>query len=257
MTRFGFCSRWTGFLAKKDGMVFTLYRGRCKQWSCPECSQYLRSKWRAHLAQRIQELDCERWSFFTITAPSYNLMPYAEQMRLSSALFKAKMDTVMKSLKRKFGKFEYVRVLEIQRRGAIHAHILASFHWQDVRVKEYGENVGQQYSKTLENIVVPLGFGFMCHAENLLYAPTKVAGYVTKYISKASREQEAWLPKGTRYIVTSRGIGALNRHKKGEGEYIVLSNYVRIELSAGFQLWDGDKKHIIGYEDLDESGNYY
>jgi len=121
--KFGYCSRFQGYLCKKTNTGYEVYHGRCKMWYCPECSQLLRAKWRSHLAQRIQALG-GRWCFITITAPSYGKTPYSYQLEKSAHLFKTKMNTVMQWLRDNYGRCNYVRVLEIQKRGAIHAHIL-------------------------------------------------------------------------------------------------------------------------------------
>jgi len=245
MTKFGYCSRFGAFLALKKNDSYTLYRGRCKQWSCPECSQLLRSKWRSFLALKIAELG-GNWSFITITAPSYGNAPYMAQLDKSARLFKTEMNTVMQFIRDNWGKHAYVRVLEIQRRGAIHAHILINLHfpWPELRVIRRGPNTGRCYVPRLKEACKKRGFGTQIDVEVLSGQALQVSTYLTKYITKDSRLGESWLPKNTRYIQTSHDIGALPDYK-GENvdEWTVVKpDQVWLLLERGAMVFDGDKK---------------
>jgi len=260
MSKFGFCSRFGGFLAKRVGDVgYTIYRGRCKQWACPECSQYLRSKWRAHLAQRIQDLG-GKWCFITITAPSYGHTDFSYQLKKSSELFKKEMNNVMIWIRRNYGSHAYVRVLEIQKRGAIHAHILMNF-WFPLplwRVVQSGSNKGKVRIEPLIDYVVSRGFGHSCIIEHLEGSPLQASVYITKYITKESRELGEWLPKGTRYIQTSQSIGALNERVKSSDEWTKLDSWtVGSLVRRGKLVWDGDKKDsLISFFELNDNMEY-
>jgi len=258
------CSRFSGFIGKKHAGLentYTLYRARCKQWKCPECSQYLRSKWRSHLARKIGELNCPTWCFLTLTAPSYNGASFAVQHSLSHKLFKTKMNTLMSWLKNELGKFEYVRIFELQSRGAVHCHMLLSAHFPDAIEKKTGKNKGQFYSERLRDELIKLGFGYIHDIENLIAQPLLVASYITKYITKESRMYGVWLEKNTHYIRCSKRIGALKDKALTSDEWRVFPQTIGYELRHGFELIDGDKSkhqlHFITIDECDESDNYY
>lgn len=251
------CSKFGKFLAKVESeKSVTLYRGSCKQWSCPECSQKLRQKWRSFLAEKVDNLmsNGKVWHFITITAPSYKKTPFLGQLGLSDKLFKTQWNNLMQFLRdQNGGAFNYVRVLEIQKRGAIHAHMICdvSFPIDDVVKIKRGVNAGKSYSIGLKKRAIALGFGHQVNTEPLQKNGLGVAGYITKYISKESRQYESWLPEGTRYIQTSRSIGALPKYKTDDDWMIVAPSGVAGLLKRGFLVSDGDKKNeVITWFDL-------
>jgi len=254
--KFGYCSRFQGYLCKKVPSGYEVYHGRCKQWSCPECSQLLRARWRSHLALRIQELG-GKWMFVTITAPSYKKQPYSIQLELSANLFKKRMNAIMQWFRDNYGRCNYVRVFEIQKRGAIHAHILMNmwFPLPSLTSFQKSKRRGRWQHKLLKEILIKNKFGHHVDVELLTGSPLQCAVYITKYITKESRQFESWLPKGMRYIQCSHGIGALNDKVTSADEWTVLDGRaIGALIRENTMFFDADNKmKEISWFDLDEN----
>jgi len=210
-------------ITDKDGKPQRLLiRLGCKQWQCPICYKRNRELWRHHLMKKIAELG-GKWSFWTITMPSFIHKASTEEMRakLSLMRIRANWDKFMKFMKRKFGRFEYVRVFETHKSGALHIHFLASFHVdaEDYKTTHKGETTEYSYCASLKDILkVAYNFGQMHSVINLPDGEfAKTVGYVTKYMTKEDDFVTKYIGKlRVRRIQTSRKIGAV---PKGKSEY--------------------------------------
>jgi len=258
------CPNWRGFLATDEKIpdATAIARGRCKQWKCPYCSEVLRLAWRSHLSKEIQRLDEKQWCFFTLTFGSMPVSYSREKIRDTTyQASKRAWDVIMKRLKREHGKFQYVRVLELQKRGAVHIHCIASFHFHDIETAKDQNGNEYTFSKGLKKDAKDVGFGFMTSAENLeiIEADTKrVAGYITKYITKSERSDEFWLPKNARFLVMSRDFISLEKSKP-HGEKIGwwrMGNAIGEHLSRN-KIYSLNRKRYIKHSELDENGEYF
>ena len=191
-------------------VLFT--RLRCKQWSCEYCAKKNQSIWRAFLNEKLPQVSANWW-FVTLTAHS--------RMRTQDASYKnlvKGIDTIMKRVRRVFGKVEYVRVYEKHPTSeALHAHFiisgLAPFLARSVRKnnttgwKPRDDRQGYRgtwsirtwFKKTAQECKV----GYQVEVEGVENSYT--VHYVTKYLTKTAQDITV---KGLRHVQTSRGVGS-------------------------------------------------
>ena len=187
-------------------------RVRCKMWQCPYCWRINQAQWRAALFKQLPRIS-KVWSFHTIT-----LDGDLHRAHLTARRIRENWDKLMKRMKRMYGKFSYVRVLEQHQSGEWHIHLLASFHIpaNDLRTV-YNEDgsIKYQYAKTLKDSVFPeTGFGVICSVSNIHPDESTDEGqvaksimYVTKYMTKRDDTLEtAAKQEKIRIIQTSRDI---------------------------------------------------
>lgn len=177
-------------------------RGRCKMWTCEYCAEKNRIQWRAWLLAGVNAFpEGTLWSWFTLTAHSQK-----RKAKRSLANIRIAWDTLLKRMKRKYGKFQYVRVFEKHIDGSYHVHCLANFHFDDLKIRKSKNGIRTSYSKWLSDNAAVLRLGYYTHADNV--PGDKHAGYVvayvTKYITKLSPEFDAELGR-VRHIQTSLG----------------------------------------------------
>jgi len=79
--------------------------------------------------------------------------------------------------------------------------------------------------------------------------------YITKYITKESRQFESWLPKNTRYIQSSHGIGALKDRVTSEDEWTVMDGrMIGALIRENTMFFDADNRmKEITWFDLDSN----
>jgi len=132
------------------------------------------------------------WSFWTLTMPSmfHKLKDEETRARYSLKSIRKNWDKFMKFMKRKYGKFEYVRVFETHESGCLHIHFLANFWIPDKDYKTVYDASGKKdysYSADMKKDAVYYGWGKMHSVENLPIGDfARTVGYVTKYMTKLS-----------------------------------------------------------------------
>jgi len=194
-------------------------RLRCKMWTCEYCAAKNKAIWRAKLLHHIYHVDCD-WSWFTLTAHRY-----ARGEQKSLANLRGAWDSLIKRMKRKYGKFEYARVYEKHADGSYHIHAICSFHFEDIKVRVSRKTKKRtSYSHWLQKTAWELGIGMYTHAENVSRQDFKLeevegeitpetkkklqagyaASYITKYIVKLDTQTKLEL-KNVRHIQTSQG----------------------------------------------------
>ena len=190
--------------------------------------------------------------------------------RRSAYLIRKNADKLMKRLKRQYGKFEYVRVLEQHKSGQLHIHIMASFHFSDLYFEKRGGDKKISVSKSLKNHALACGFGYITHAENLVdadgqaWVAKRAVSYITKYITKDTKSFDA-LRKGlgVRKIQTSRGIlSPFNAKNKNEDDETVwfMSQTVHISeaKNIGFsKVFDVNRKKTLEKSDFNNDDLRY
>ena len=201
------------------------------------------------------------WSFWTITMPSWIHKASTDEKRAKLSLFRIRdnWDKFMKFMKRKYGRFEYVRVFETHQSGCLHIHFLASFHVDasDYRTAHEGSPKEYSYCASLKDAIkVTYNFGEMHSVINLPSDDfAKAVGYATKYMTKEDDFVTKYLGKTrVRRIQTSRKIGAVPK-SKGEYEW---------EISIGITKWDIDeistfdlnKKRVVKIADFEGTSWY-
>jgi hypothetical protein len=143
-------------------------------------------------------------------------------------------------MKRLFGKFQYVRVLEKHESAVLHVHLLASFHVpdSDYKIANKGKKNEYSYSANFKKLLKKQKFGYMTSSINLPVGDfASTVGYATKYMTKEDDFIYALIGDlKIRRILTSRAFGAM-KHAKSEDTWM---------LAHGL-----NKHEAIGYTDLD------
>lgn len=176
-------------------------RLRCKMWTCEYCAKINRAMWRAKLIHHIHETR-GNWSWFTLTAHRY---ARGEQKSLNN--LRGAWDSLIKRMKRKYGKFSYARIYEQHEDKSYHIHAIASIHFDDIAIrKSRTSDKKTSYSRWLKKTAWELGTGMYTHAENIALNELHsgyVASYITKYIVKLSPELKQEFGR-VRHIQTSQ-----------------------------------------------------
>lgn len=110
-----------------DGNDAGVYPLTCKRWSCRHCGP---KKVRRVMAQLRDGMQLGRTRFFTLTAPG------DEDAATSWDEFPYRWKLFHQRVKRKFPDFEYLGVVEVQRRGHPHIHVVyrgGYIHWPVLR----------------------------------------------------------------------------------------------------------------------------
>lgn len=224
-------------------------RVRCKMWQCPYCWRENQRQWQAVLFEQLPAISAV-WSFHTITLPSD-----VHEARQTAARIRSNWEKMIKRMKRFFGKFSYVRVLEQHQSGNWHIHMIASFHVTDGDIRHVFDKDGKfkySYSKQMKEHILPeTGFGYICSVSNLVSSADsdesnarKAIGYVTKYMTKRDSEFEsAAKSEKIRIIQTTRDI-KFKPKKTDEAWYLksgvyiteVLSGDVWVDLNRGGEI---------------------
>lgn len=177
-----FCSNFQALLVGIDGDKLLIARTRCKMWTCPHCATVNQKMWRARIIQHISDNKELNWTWFTLTAHS------KKRGIASLANLRQAWDTLMKRMKRKFGKFQYCRVFERHKDGSFHLHAIASFWFGDIKErKSRKDGTKTKYSVWLKTNASELKLGYYTHADDIETSHAGyIASYVTKYMTKLS-----------------------------------------------------------------------
>lgn len=266
-----YCKNFQGIVRTDEIAPYklTLARVRCKQWSCLYCAQKNAQMWRVALTrQMIDKFPNEKWSFFTITVhlKEHKNLSEEERSRKSARVFRDNADALMKRLKRQHGNFAYVRVLEEHKQGGLHAHFVASFHFDDLK-KEKRKDKYVTISKSLKKHAIDCGFGYITHAENLIdkenneqWASKRVVGYVTKYVTKDSEHFTDFRSGlNIRKIQTSRQFISPFNPKYKEQDitwHIGFPIHVSLAEELDFSIYDLNRKKQLEPNDFAGNGHY-
>lgn len=266
-----YCKKFRGVLRSNNFQYYklSLVRVRCKMWSCGYCAEKNSRMWRYSIIKQVHEkFPNEQWSFFTITIslPDFDTLKRRERAIKSAKIFRDNANTLMMRLKRQYGKFQYIRVLESHKSGQLHAHFLANFTFTDLEQENRGKGKEVSISASLKEHAIACNFGWVTHAENLqddsgAWSPVRAVSYVTKYITKDSQMIVAEHKNlGVRKIVTSRGfISPFNSKNKKESDatwYIASPVSKPIAEEIGLEnIFDVNRKKTL--EEVDFTGDYY
>lgn len=198
-----FCPNFVGVArATTPEKNYLITTARCKCWSCEFCAEKNRAQWTAAILDHINKSGLD-WSWFTLTAH-----PQAHKWgwEYTRKNILGTWDRLIKRMKRKYGKFEYVRVLELHASGAFHLHAIRSGTFDDIVTRRKGSDSEFTDSPWLRKNAVNVGLGYMTHAGNIEGEKRgAVAFYVVKYMAKLDTEGLEKF-RGCRRIQTSRGI---------------------------------------------------
>lgn len=176
-----------------------VHRLRCKQWDCDYCAPINARIWQAKLLKSVitivEENPEQAFSFLTITLPSeiHRMNEGIEKELSQVALIRDNWDMLMKRLKRQYGNFEYVRVLENHKSGVLHIHMLTTAIIEDSGLACHVSGKGEyHHSDVLQAHLTDCGFGYIHDARNLEKVGNSnkesgitVASYIAKYIGKS------------------------------------------------------------------------
>lgn len=195
-----FCPNFRAILvAETASGDYLCVRTRCKMWSCPYCAKQNQKTWRARIINHIQNVRGQ-WTWFTLTAHS------KKRGAQSLENLRKAWDTLVKRMKRRYGKFQYCRVYERHADGSYHLHAIGSFHFGDIkerRAKKDGTRT--KYSVWLKKNAADLKLGYYTHADDIEISHSGyIASYVTKYMTKFSDNQKRELGR-IRHIQVSQG----------------------------------------------------
>jgi len=201
-----FCKRFQMILTNTQTDIPRMARTRCKQWDCYYCAEKNRKQWRYDLFMYLSQNPHIQWSFHTFTMPKR--LHKQKDITGSVKLIKKYWDVLMKRLKRRYGKFEYIRVIELHKSGIPHIHLMAGFHIPEEELSKH-KNPRNRYIRWLKKAVntQELPFGYMINSQNAAGSERQTVSYITKYMTKqdAGLFEIAKLEK-LRLILTSRGI---------------------------------------------------
>lgn len=163
----------------KEGICMVERTSRVPQGTQPARGErgdirYLTSRARSHLAFLVAASNIEYRSIITLT--------YGEHWPRDGDIFKAHLNTMLTWLRLSKPKFSYVWVLEYQRRGAPHYHILTTL---DAPTKEHER---RQFSHKWRTIVDPELWW-----QGARYWKDSVR-QARKYVYKVHRHPKAWEP---------------------------------------------------------------
>jgi len=209
--------------------------------------------------RKISEIGGE-WSFWTLTMPSafHKLPDEQSRARFSLKSIRKNWDKFIKFMKRKYGKFQYVRVFETHESGCLHIHFLASFHIHENDYKTvYKDNLRDySYSASMKKETAYYGWGKIHAVENLPVGDfARTVGYVTKYMTKEDDFVTRYLGKlRVRRIQTSQGIGAVPKGKS-EYEWSIVTGVSRFE-NEMIPTIDLNRSRMITALDFEDEGFY-
>lgn len=239
------CPNFSLIVWKKEAGRVIMSRLRCKQWSCDYCAQKNREMWRSHLKKRIGRIGGEWW-FITITAAEW----YREAAKSLENLRRG-LDLLFKRIRRVFGKVEYVRVFEVHKNGAYHAHLvmcgLASY--VEKRRAQNGcmaftpTNKKGRYIWSLQTYLKKtcrsLKMGYMVDVSRV-NGTAQCVNYICKYITK---DTQAFMCRNLRRIQTSSKIGACASRDTAKGW--IVAQHVWASDAAGMPVYDANLKITI------------
>jgi hypothetical protein len=162
-----------------DGDRCGIYPLRCKRWACQHCGP---RKVRATLARTRAGMALGTCRFFTLTSPG------AEDAETSYAEFPVRWKRFRMRLERRFGRIEYLGVVEAQKRGAAHIHVIYR-----------GSFIPQQW---LSRVAAECGFGRIA---DIRRSNPRLMAYISKYLTKELSDPTAAPPRYFRRVRWSRG----------------------------------------------------
>lgn len=226
---------------KPDTVV--MKRVRCKSWQCAYCAKENRRLWAAHLRNRLPRVASDWW-FVTLTAHENTRTPENSLQNIRSNI-----DRLIKRLRRIYANIQYVRVFEVHKKGAFHAHLLlagmsdrltrkmAKNGQMFYRPKTPADNTRSWSIKTWwKRTAREMGMGYMVDVQKI-GTMREAVNYVCKYLTKAAQN---FVAKHLRRVQTTHQIGGLR--SRGSGDWQLAQRVFRTVIPPGARLYDADKK---------------
>lgn len=191
-------------------------RSACKLWSCEPCGARKARKWIAKVVNGVNTIGGQ-WYFATLTARRDRRTPEQSLKDLRAGWFKLR-----KRIERKFGKFEYVRIIEQHKDGCYHFHLIMNAPIPTKLISATATKDEHYYCKYLKDISVACGLGFMADYQPLR-STAGAAYYVAKYLTKSIGENSQGWAKNVHRIRTSNNwtpLPDLTEENEVEWEYM-------------------------------------
>jgi len=242
-----FCPAFQAILVSIDGDKLLIARTRCKMWTCPYCAAINQKKWRARIIEHIENSDCP-WTWFTLTA-------HSKKRGLASLTnIRKAWDSLMKRMKRKYGKFQYCRVFERHKDGSYHLHAIAGFHFGDIRErKARKDGTRTKYSVWLKTNATALQLGYYTHADDIeRHHSGYIASYVTKYMTKLSEFAKTEIGR-VRRIQVSQGWAKWREFESAlmwQVESGVFEQDIDIAMSQNMRYVDVQTGEALSYDNF-------
>lgn len=211
--------------------------------------------WRAKLIHHIHETR-GNWSWFTLTAHRY---ARGEQKSLNN--LRGACDSLIKRMKRKYGKFSYARIYEQHEDKSYHIHAIASIHFDDIAIrKSRTSDKKTSYSRWLKKTAWELGTGMYTHAENIALNELHsgyVASYITKYIVKLSPELKQEFGR-VRHIQTSQNwiVREFTSEDSWQLTHGIYYDDVIGALDDKYEFIDVKTEHVVTLDDYENNYIY-
>lgn len=190
------CGRFSLVGVQGNGVgIFPL---RCKLWRCPNCGPR-KVKRAIAIARRGMRHGTVR--FITITSPG------SDDGATSYRELSIRWHRFQSRLHRRFGPVQYFAVVERQKRGAAHVHMVYR-----------GSYIPQAW---LSRAAGDSGFG---RVADIRKAPPNVATYLAKYLTKDLTDSRATLPRYFRRVRVSHGWSdwVAPAHERRYGEWWIV-----------------------------------
>ena len=171
-------------------------RYRCKSWFCPYCGPKKAWQLRRAIQEWMQHLNLKR--LMTLTLDPARIPPGEDPIKYIRNTF----NKFRVSLKRKYGEsISYISILELQKSGNPHFHILVDRHIPQAWISESWQAVGGGRIVDIRMV-------------DLHRAPY----YLTKYLSKQAILS---VPRGVRRYTTSRNIKLFRGNNRMGNQYVL------------------------------------
>jgi len=184
------------------------------------------------------------WWFVTLTAHEKKRTPENSLENIRSNI-----DRLFKRLRRIYEKVDYVRVYEVHKKGAFHAHLVVA--GLSERLQKHTTPAGVEYWRpTLlqrgnNNWSIKTWFIRTCREFEMGYKVdvqkvhelSQVTRYIVKYLTK---DAQNFSVKHLRRVQTSQRVGGLRT--TGDGTWRIGARVFRQSVPQGGYLWDADKR---------------
>jgi len=161
-----------------------LYQTACKSWSCPDCAEINKARWRWRViegAKQLRESGNDMLQFVTLTNHEALSADYIIEK------LPHQWDKLRKRMKRAEPQLQYVVLPEHHKNDRLHLHAIIT---ADLRTRWYKDNARE------------CGMGYMAEAETL-DTPEYAGFYATKYMTKQLESSK--FVKGFHRVRTSKG----------------------------------------------------
>jgi len=240
-----------------DPKTVKMTRLRCKSWTCPYCNKKNRDEWSSHLKKRLPRVAVQWW-FVTLTAHE-KLRDAARSLEN----IRGNIDRLFKRLRRIYERISYVRVYEVHKTGAFHAHLLVAGMSRrltrtvakngTVRYRPAPDNAngGSWSIKTWwKRTAREMGMGYMVDVQ-ALETNQQAVNYVLKYLTKQAQSYEC---RNLRRVQVTNDIGS--PHRKPEPGWNPAKFVTRWDVPRTATLYDMNLKIRIEREYWNDNDVY-